>query len=308
MTTAIIDLGTNTCNLLIAETGNGKYQILYQGKEAVRLGDGSINQNKISGKAIERTVIALKHHQETIGKYQVGEVKAIATSAVRTAKNQDEFIKRILKETGLAVEVISDNREAELIYKGVILAFGNLPENSLSLDIGGGSNELIISGNEGIKWKGSFPAGMSRVINRFHISDPIKEKEVNNLVSYFEDVHEAAWEMCSQYPGDTLIGCSGAFDTIADIIDQVDPGKKVRVNQKIELEDFREVYRQLLFSTKTERGGMKGMDPVRVELIVPAVILINSLLEKTGITEIFQTDYALREGVLFESFGNNPLI
>ncbi|VAW13200.1 Exopolyphosphatase, partial [hydrothermal vent metagenome] len=157
MTTAIIDLGTNTCNLLVAGTGNGKYQILYQGKEAVKLGDRSINQNIISSKAIERTVIALQNHQETIGKYQVDKVKVIATSAVRTAKNQDEFIKKVLKGTGFEVEVISDKREAELIYKGVILAFGNLPENSLSLDIGGGSNELIISGNEGIKWKGSFP-------------------------------------------------------------------------------------------------------------------------------------------------------
>lgn len=300
MQTAIIDLGTNTCNLLIAEIENRNYKILYQGKEHVKLVDKVGLQNNIGRDAIERTITALNNQKQIIDRFNVSKTRIIATSSVRTAYNQTDFIKKIHDRTGLEIEVISDQREAELIYKGVILAFQQLPENMLILDIGGGSNELIISGKKSIKWMGSFPAGVSRVVNKFKISDPIKEGEIKQLASFYEEAHMPALEMHKQNQGNTLIGCSGAFDTIADIIDHVNPHEKVRIKQKIELTDFPMVYQKLLYSTKMKRKKMKGMDSVRLELIVPAVILINTILENTGITEIYQTDYALREGVLFE--------
>jgi len=97
-----------------------------------------------------------------------------------------------------------------------------------------------------------------------------------------------------------LIGCSGAFDTIADMIDKVNPGTKKRLTQKIEWYDFLKVYEKLIGSTRAERKMLKGMDSVRIDLIVPAVILIKQILTDAGIEEIYQTGYALREGVLYE--------
>ena len=96
------------------------------------------------------------------------------------------------------------------------------------------------------------------------------------------------------------MGCSGAFDTIADIIDSVNPGEKLRTTQVISISDFYDIYKTLIKSTREQRLLMKGMDMVRVDLIVPAVIFIEHLISETGITQIIQTDFALREGVLFE--------
>ncbi len=98
----------------------------------------------------------------------------------------------------------------------------------------------------------------------------------------------------------SLIGCSGAFDTIADIIDAVNPGKKQRITQSILMNDFWAVYEMLIKLTREKRLAIKGMDMVRVDLIVPAMILIGQFIREIGITEITQTDFALREGVLFE--------
>jgi exopolyphosphatase/guanosine-5'-triphosphate,3'-diphosphate pyrophosphatase len=141
---------------------------------------------------------------------------------------------------------------------------------------------------------------MGRVINRFDISDPIRENEKIQIRSFFTEEHKSGFEKCKELNAEILIGCSGAFDTVADLIDKVDPGEKQRKIQEIGMEEFYRVYEKLLQSTHSQRLRMIGMDVVRVDLIVPAVILIEQLISVTGVGKIIQTDYALREGVLFE--------
>ncbi|WP_321368364.1 hypothetical protein [uncultured Draconibacterium sp.] len=300
MRIAVIDLGTNTCNLLIAELAGADYKILHQSKQIVKLGDGKIRDNQISDEAIFRTIAAFRVHNEIMETFGVNEIKVFATSAVRTADNKAEFIAAIEKECSCSIEVISGEREAELIFKGVLLAFRNIEFPSVILDIGGGSNELILTHKEAIIWKESRPTGMSRVINSFDLSDPISDEQVRELQKYFADQHQTAIQNCTEKSVGTLIGCSGAFDTIADMLDEVNPGEKQRVTQVISLEEFYVVYEKLLQSTRNERLQMKGMDYVRVDLIVPAVILIETLISSIGIKQIVQTDFALREGVLYE--------
>ena len=141
---------------------------------------------------------------------------------------------------------------------------------------------------------------MARVINQFALSDPVKPEELKILQEFFTERHSTALQKCNEKKVTTLVGCSGAFDTIADIIDGADPGEKQRKSQEIKLSEFNRVYESLVNSTRKERIQMKGMDMVRVDLIVPAVIFIQQLITQTGISKIIQTDYALREGVLFE--------
>ncbi|WP_319270415.1 hypothetical protein [uncultured Draconibacterium sp.] len=300
MRIAVIDLGTNTCNLLLAEMNGKQYKILHQSKEMVKLGDGKIRDNQISDEAIFRTIAAFRVHNEIMETFGVDEIKVFATSAVRTADNKAEFVAAIEKVCACSVEVISGEREAELIFKGVLLAFRNIEFPSVILDIGGGSNELILTHKDAILWKESRPTGMSRIINSFDLSDPISEEQVRELQKYFADEHQTAIQNCTKKSVGTLIGCSGAFDTIADMLDEVNPGEKQRVTQVISLEEFYVVYEKLLQSTRDERMQMKGMDYVRVDLIVPAVILIETLISAIGIKQIVQTDFALREGVLYE--------
>ena len=146
------------------------------------------------------------------------------------------------------------------------------------------------------------------IINHFTISDPILPAEIEELQKYFSEKHKNAFESCISENVKTLIGCSGAFDTIADIIDQVNPGEKQRTTQPITMDDFYCVYNKIIHSSRDERLVMKGMDMVRVELIVPAVILIEQLISNAHIEKIIQTDFALREGILYEMMDKNILI
>jgi exopolyphosphatase/guanosine-5'-triphosphate,3'-diphosphate pyrophosphatase len=300
MKIAVIDLGTNTCNLLVAEINSTEYHILHQSKQLVRLGDNKIKSNEISPEATQRVLESFFKHQEIIEDFKVDKIRAIATSAVRSAANRIEFLEQIGEKTGYVVKVVSGEKEAELIFNGVLLAFQDFADPAVILDIGGGSNEIILVKDNEIIWKESRPTGMARVINQFEISDPILPSETETIRNYFSAQHKNAFEESLSENVKTLIGCSGAFDTIADIIDKVAPGKKQRITQKISTGDFYNVYDKIIHSTRDERLCMKGMDMVRVDLIVPAVILIEKLISGAQIENIIQTDFALREGVLFE--------
>ncbi len=300
MKAAIIDLGTNTCNLLVAEIYRGGYTILHQSKQLVKLGDGKIRENEISSEATFRAIQSLQIQKEIIKQYQPETIRVIATSAVRTAENKIQFLETLGENTGWIVKVVTGEKEAELIFEGVLLAFGEFVNPSVILDIGGGSNEIIVAKGKEMVWKESQPTGMARVITRYSLSDPIRSDEVKMLQDFFLEAHATAFTKCREENVKTLVGCSGAFDTIADIIDSVDPGVKTRKQQNILLNDFYSVYHLLLKSTREERLAMKGMDYVRVDLIVPAVILIELMITRIGIGQIIQTDFALREGVLFE--------
>lgn len=300
MRAAIIDLGTNTCNLLIAESSGVNCNILHQSKHLVRLGDGKIGDNEISSEATQRTINAFQQHKQIIDRFQPTIIRVVATSAVRTAANKIGFLESLAESSGWLVKVITGEKEAELIFKGVMLAFQELKQPSLILDIGGGSNELILANGTEIIWKESQPTGMARLINQFRLSDPISKEEIIPLQNHFNNYHRAAIENCRAENVQTLVGCSGAFDTIADMIDRVNPGEKSRRTQEITIDSFYNVCHTLLKSTREERLAMKGMDFVRVDLIVPAVILIEYLISQTGISKIVQTDFALREGVFYD--------
>lgn len=300
MKLAVIDLGTNTCNLLIAEIYRKKFNILHQSKIGVKLGKGGINKKILTPKAFLRATSALKRHKKTIGGFNADKIIAIATSAVRDAENKLDFEAHLLKETGIKLETISGEREAELILKGVQLAFGNLTASSLIMDIGGGSNEFIELKNNELVWKESFPLGMARIIDQLSISDPITKDEVREIEAYFYSGLKNLWSQIKENSIEQLIGCSGAFDTIADLIDHTLPGTKSRQSQLIPLDAFNKIADKVIYSTKWEREQMPGMEPLRVEMIVPALIFIRFVICKLNIGKIIQTDFALREGILYE--------
>ena len=297
---AIIDLGTNTCNLLIAEYEGQNCRIIHQSKEIVKLGKKGIDKNILTDDALERTIRAFQEHQKKMSKHDTKEVIAIATSAIRDALNRDWFQQELERQTGIKIRIISGEKEADLIFKGVLLAFPELEDHTLILDIGGGSNEFILSKSNQPDWKQSFPLGMARIIEQFPPSDPITSDEIIRINNYFETRMDELWEQTRNRIIPCLVGCSGAFDTLADIIDQTNPGTKIRIKQELNLQEVNSVYQKLIASTTAERIAMKGMESIRVEMIVPAVIFIRLVLEKLKIQKIVQTDFALREGVLYE--------
>lgn len=299
MVIAVIDLGTNTCNLLIAEIASeGKVgHVFYQGSEAVRIGEGGINKGILTKEAFKRAETAILKHIEKIEKYPTEKIYAYATSAVRDASNRDEFYKYIKDKTGISLRIISGEREAELIFKGVNFAFGNIPDNSLILDIGGGSNEYIFSSGNHILWKESFPLGMSRVMQKFKISDPITKEEIEDIKQFFLTGHKDLFDNLKGRKVNQLIGCSGAFDTIADLKDGVSAGSVYRITEEISLSEFLKIYKRIIESTISQRKKMIEMSPFREKMIVPSLILMNFILESFHIKRIIHTGFSLREGV-----------
>ncbi len=301
---AIIDLGTNTCNLLVAEYQDEKYKIMFQGKEVVKLGKNGIDKNLLAEDGLERAILAIQKHKIKIKEFKNPEIRVFGTSAIRDAKNRNWFVEEIECKTGLPIDVISGEKEADLIYKGVKLAFGTVEDDTLILDIGGGSNEFILTKANSPCWKQSFPLGMARIIDAFPPSDPIRADETEAIRAHFITKLDELWSKTSGLKIPYLIGCSGAFDTLADIIDQTEPGMKQRISQELSLSDLYRVFQILIHSTTSERAKMVGMELIRIEMIVPAVLFIQTVLEKLKIQKIYQTDFALREGVLYDRIFN----
>ncbi len=157
MKAAVIDLGTNTFHLIIAECQGSDVQVLYKTNVPVRLGQGRINENVIIPEAFERGIRTLKDFKLEIDRHQVAVTRAIATSAVRSADNGQDFVDAA-KLAGIEIEVISGDQEAAYIFEGV-KATGTINGTSLIMDIGGGSTEFIICDEKGLIWKKATTSG-----------------------------------------------------------------------------------------------------------------------------------------------------
>ncbi len=150
----MIDLGTNTFNLLIADVQEGAFTVVLSTKEAVLLGMGGINDAKITQEAIDRAMKAFERFVQLCDAFEVerSQVVAIGTSALRDATNAAELLDKVRSEHRISIEIVSGIREAELIYKGVKWT-DPFDEPAIIMDIGGGSTEFISADKEGIAIK-----------------------------------------------------------------------------------------------------------------------------------------------------------
>jgi len=304
MITAILDFGTNTFNLLIAERKERGFSILLSSKQPVKLGRGGIQVNRITPDAKERGFVAIHNHMEVIRNYEVDEIRAFATSAIRNAANGEEFIEEVYRRFGFRTRIIPGDREAELIYKGVRQAVKLGEENSMILDIGGGSIEFIICNKQGIVWKKSFELGMARLLELFSLSDPITSEEVRALENYFRLELAPLREAVRKERPRTLIGASGSFDTFQAII-RLRKGMDSDqfFGREISLKDYTKLHKILVRSTREERAAMPGMEPVRVEMIVAATIFVSFVIRDCNISHLHHSEFALKEGVISELVG-----
>jgi exopolyphosphatase / guanosine-5'-triphosphate,3'-diphosphate pyrophosphatase len=306
MRAAVIDLGTNTFNLLIVEIGEAQgYKILYNNKLPVKLGKSGIDKKEIRPDAITRGLNAIERHLQTITEYKAEKTFAFATSAIRSARNGDQFVKMVKQRCGLDIEIIDGEREAELIYYGVKQAVQLNSEKVLILDIGGGSNEFIIADRDNIYWKKSYPLGVARLLSKFKPSDPISIEEIEFISNYLEERLSNLFEEFKKHKINTLIGASGSFETIAAMIKADDPNFQSETGTSpesinIDLTDFENLYQKLINSTLKERKQMKGLESMRLEMIVVATLVVKFILQKLKLQRLIQSNFALKEGVVYE--------
>jgi exopolyphosphatase/guanosine-5'-triphosphate,3'-diphosphate pyrophosphatase len=303
---AVMDLGTNTFHLLIAEgTIDNFHEIVHQ-HVAVKLGEGGINKGIILPAAFERGINTMKDFSEHIVACQVQQVKAIATSALRNASNGNDFINHVKTETGIEIEIVDGDREADYIYKGVKASDLLSAQNSLIIDIGGGSVEFIIGNNERMIWKQSFEIGAARLMERLHNTHPISPAAIEALNLYLENTLSDLFIAVKETPVYNLIGSSGVFETYAGLIasektDSFDL-KKIKV-YNFDEEELLTVTDQLILSSHAERLSNKGIIPVRVDMIVVASLITRYVMQKLVIKNVALCTYSLKEGVLAEIMG-----
>ncbi|MDB5132958.1 MAG: hypothetical protein JWR02_2707 [Mucilaginibacter sp.] len=298
---AVIDLGTNTFHLLIAEGTPAGYTEIVHEQTAVRLGEGGINQGFIQPEAFERGINAMLKFHELISKNPVEKVRVIATSALRNAANGPDFIDKVKSLTGIAIETIDGDKEAGYIYQGIKIAGCLSEQNSLIADIGGGSVEFIICNKDEVKWKRSFEIGAARLMDKFHQVDPIPPLSIVSLNLYLENNLKPLFEACSGFTINNMIGSSGVFETYAEIIES-NNGRpfdlKQTKNYAFDKSDLLVLIEKLILSSHHDRAGTKGIIPIRVDMIVTASILTRFVMQKLGISKVLMSTNSLKEGVL----------
>ncbi|HZK97413.1 MAG TPA: phosphatase [Prolixibacteraceae bacterium] len=302
---AVIDIGTNTCNLLIANIlPNGSFKTVYDRKLPVKLGRGGINKEILLPEAIERGISALQSHFKTILEYDVSKIKIVGTSALRGATNRSVFLEKVKYLLGWDIEIIDGELEAELIFRGVRLSLLDGIGNYLIVDIGGGSIEFILANDNDIHWRKSFNIGIARALETIILSDPVTPAEILAYENWFDEHLQDLWIASERYQPQTLVGCSGAFDTLMDIYEKTEPDLKIRGVSDFPLENFLKIHKQLILSDHETRSKMDGMDKMRVEMIVIASVFTNFILQRLTINRLLHTHNALKEGVMDRLISN----
>lgn len=304
MKIGVIDMGTNTFHLLLSEVNGKDYRVFRRERVAVRIGAKGINKDEIAPDAWERGIRALESFKKILDEEQIDQVFATGTSAIRNAKNGKAFAKEIEKKTGIPVEIISGEKEAQLIHLGVANALAIEPSPlSLIMDIGGGSIEFIIADNKKTYWLQSFEIGGQRMVEKFHKNDPISSSDIQLLIAYFNKELTALKNACEKYEPKTLIGCSGTFDTLSDIY--LERSGKAKDSNALEyplpVPDFFDIHKDLVSKTREERLKIPGMVAFRAEMIVVASLLVHYIIKSFHIQRIRVSGYALKEGVLIHS-------
>ena len=292
-----MDLGTNTFHLLIVE---GDRTIVHE-QDAVKLGEGGINKGFIIPAAFDRGLQTMQRFSTLIKDNEVNGVRAIATSALRNASNGEDFIKDVKQKTGIAIEIIDGDQEAALIYEGIKAAGCLTDQNSIIVDIGGGSVEFIICNDTNIFWKQSFEIGAARLMDKFHRTDPIPPDSINALYIYLEDCLQPLFAAAKKNPVENMIGSSGVFESYAEVIERL-KGKsfdlKKTKHYSFNRETLLELIEKIILSSHQQRIETAGIIPVRIDMIVTASLLTRFIMEKLGIDEVIMSTYSLKEGVL----------
>ncbi len=307
---AAIDIGTNSFHLIIVEvdTKTGSFNILGREKENVRLGSGSTDMKYMNPEAIERGIESLKRFKGLADSAEAS-VRAIATSAVREAKNQQEFIKRVREETGIRIEVASGVEEARYIYLGVLQALPVFNKRTLLIDIGGGSTEFLIGHERNILYDNSLKLGAIRLTQRFFTDKETDSKAVKACRRFISGHMSGVTRESARHSFDTAVGSSGTITNLANIINfkrgvgDEEAKLNLRLNNFTFTKDelFETVEEILEAKTLKQRLKIPGLDPARADIITAGALILEQIFKELKIKEMTISEYALREGIIFDT-------
>jgi exopolyphosphatase/guanosine-5'-triphosphate,3'-diphosphate pyrophosphatase len=305
---AVIDLGTNTFQLLVAEWQKGKDAIqIHENKTyAVALGLGAMDTGMIQAEAKIRAFEALTFFSEILQQYpNIEQVTAIGTSVIRNAKNGQQFLNEITEKFGFTCQMISGEREADLIFWGV---YESMPqpwqERSIIMDIGGGSTEFIVFEGRKILFKQSVEIGGLKLLSMFNENGAFSLNRKSDLEKYVIDQISQVKAAIQRYQPKHLIGAAGAFETLFDL--EMASTKKIPTDlnafsKPLSIEIFFKHKRLLEELSLKEREMYPGMKPFRAGILPMAMIEIELLLREMQEKKLWFSDFSLKEGYFFET-------
>ncbi len=324
MTTyAAIDLGSNSCRLKIARVQKHSLKILHEDREVTRLGMSVFETGLLSPEAMVNTLATLKRFRKATQEFSVDQVRAVATAALRDARNAQAFTAWVRAETGWELEVISGLEEARLIHRGVMndpfLKSGGAQGRCLLIDVGGGSCEITLSERKRIKETISLPLGAVRLTQGFLASDPPSSEDVARMRRFILRELQKAQRRLGLFKVTTVIGTSGTAAALAlataSVRDASTKGQprmlrtaaaKAKAAERRAMAaprvagaaDVRRLAKKLTKMPLAERSLVPGVGPRRSEIIVAGAHVYADVLDHFGLAGFRYSEMGLRDGVL----------
>lgn len=300
---AIVDLGSNSVRLFIySRLPNNEFELFLTEKFMVKLGEGVFESKILDPQAIKRTLDALKIFKYLIDKNNVQSIHSFGTCALRNAENANEFIQLVKEETSININIISGEREAQLIAKG-LLTDPDLPSNNemFFVDIGGGSTEISYIKNNTVIDSYSFELGSNRLaqssFRRFYEEGPNKEKKllIKELRQFCQEQLLKVIKKKNWKKTDIAVGSSGTIKAYQRIL-----RKHNLESSPFKYDHLEECVNGLTKLSLSELISVPGLQEKRLDQIVAGGILLDEILKELGSQYIYTSKFSLRDGVIAE--------
>lgn len=297
---AVIDVGSNTLLMLVAERRAGEIVRIRDECRFGRLGQGLDDSGALSRAAIDRSLSILREYRDAAAGLGASRVAAIGTQALREARNSDAFLLPARQILGTPVEVIGGEREAELAFSAALAASEELSRGDVVVaDVGGASTEVIAGHAGRLLDQVSLPLGCVRHTERHLASDPPTNDEMKALIA---DVDRALGSMPLATPrGASLVGSGGTASTLAAValgLSEYDPD---RVHgTRLSLAAVEAELSRYLSMTTEERRALPGMEPERADVIAAGVTIYTRLIGRLDAPELVISDRGVRWGLALE--------
>lgn len=298
---AVIDLGSNSIRFIIMQIGDkGSYKLIYSEKKSIRLAEGMTGESRMLTEAAQqRALECLKVYAHIMKVHHVSKVEAVATAAVRNARNGASFIKRVRLLTGIPMTIISGREEAALGFSGVIHTIDM--SRFLLFDLGGASCEISLVSHKKRLHSVSIPYGAVTLTGRFHSSGSVSSGKINEIRSFIrKKLNEIPWFPKESIP---VIGVGGTVRNLAKIEQRASsyPLHKLH-NYKIATDRLDELINFICHRSLEERKRISGLSTERADIIIAGALFVGEIVRKAHARYLTVSGCGLREGLFFHYY------
>lgn len=292
----MIDIGTNSTRMLIADVEGNQVDEIYRESRVTRLGRGVDHSGQLSSEGIDAVCDAIGDYMRLIEGEEARQVMVIATSAVRDAENGDAFVAELRERFSLDCEVIDGDREANLTYLGT--SSGRDPdEHLLVIDIGGGSTEMIVGHGPDVIFHTSLQAGVVRHTERILTGDPPSSSELEVLAKDIAKLVQSALSGIELPPVDRAIAVAGTPSSLAAIDLELEPyDPKAVQGHRLPLGTVQWWLSRLASMPLAERKQVTGLHPDRAQAIVAGVVILIEIMRNFDLLEVEVSEHDILYG------------